>query len=509
MGLMSRIRSAFTGKRPLSEVVNSHDYKQQFVRRVNAKYDAAQTSRATEDYWANADHLSPNASLNVNVRRKTRSRARYELENNSFARSMALGVAAHMIGTGPRRRMMTGNREADERIEKAWLKWSESVQLAGKLRTMRKCKVTDGSAFAQMMTNPRLRTRVQLDLQLIEDDQIATPTFDDKPDTYDGIKVDNFGNAISYTKLKTHPGTDRWHQMHSVTDSDTIAAQYMLHSYRVDRPGQVRGICEIASVLPLFAMLRRYQIAVLSAAETAANFAAVMTSDLPPGSYDNPLDKDDYGDAVPIEFGSMVTLPMGWKASQMKAEQPTSTFEMFNRAIKSEIARALLMPYNVAAADSSQHNFSSGRLDLLLYIRFLETERCDFEHQVLNPLFDAWLSEYLANASNIAPSDIDLDLYPGKWQWDAAEFELDPLKSAKAEQERLFTTRSLQHTMAKSGLDYDQTMQENADALGVSIAELKQLHREKYFGGSSAEPLAATPDAEELADEMIAAGVSL
>ena len=38
-----------------------------------------------------------------------------------------------------------------------------------------------------------------------------------------------------------------------------------------DRPGQARGIPDITPALPLFAQLRRFTLAVLAAAETAAD----------------------------------------------------------------------------------------------------------------------------------------------------------------------------------------------------------------------------------------------
>lgn len=55
----------------------------------------------------------------------------------------------------------------------------------------------------------------------------------------------------------------------------------LIHYYRVERPGQSRGIPEITPAIPLFAQLRRYTLAVIAAAETAADFAAVLYTDAP------------------------------------------------------------------------------------------------------------------------------------------------------------------------------------------------------------------------------------
>ena len=58
------------------------------VRRVRAKYDAAQTTSDNTRHWANADALSPDASLSPAVCRILRNRARYEAANNSYCKGM-------------------------------------------------------------------------------------------------------------------------------------------------------------------------------------------------------------------------------------------------------------------------------------------------------------------------------------------------------------------------------------------------------------------------------------
>jgi capsid protein len=51
----------------------------------------------------------------------------------------------------------------------------------------------------------------------------------------------------------------------------TIPEEYMIHWFCVVRLGQSRGVPEIMPVLPLFAQLRRYTLAVLAVAETTAD----------------------------------------------------------------------------------------------------------------------------------------------------------------------------------------------------------------------------------------------
>jgi len=65
---------------------------------------------------------------------------------------------------------------------------------------------------------------------------------------------------------------------------------------------------------------------------------------------------------IDLERRMMTALPAGYKAGQMRAEHPATTYNMFKRALICEMGRCLLLPYGIAAADSSDYNFASGRL---------------------------------------------------------------------------------------------------------------------------------------------------
>ena len=64
--------------------------------------------------------------------------------------------------------------------------------------------------------------------------------------------------------------------LQSVASAMRVPAAQVLHYWIPERPGQRRGIPELTAALPLFAQLRRWTLAVLAAAETAADLAAIM-----------------------------------------------------------------------------------------------------------------------------------------------------------------------------------------------------------------------------------------
>ena len=97
---------------------------------LRARYDAAQDTDENRKHWAWADNYSASAANSIEVRRKLRSRSRYEcIEANSFAKGMALTLANDTISTGPSLQC-TGDRFVGAFIEREWRRWARAVGLA-------------------------------------------------------------------------------------------------------------------------------------------------------------------------------------------------------------------------------------------------------------------------------------------------------------------------------------------------------------------------------------------
>ena len=74
------------------------------------------------------------------------------------------------------------------------------------------------------------------------------------------------------------------------------------------------------------------------------------------------------------------------------------------------------MPVNVGMADSSEHNFASGKLDHLSWFAEMRVEREDANDLVLDPLFALWFQEAAS------PAVFDFvwqrsDPPPHVWDW--------------------------------------------------------------------------------------------
>ena len=452
-------------------------------RRVRARFDSAETTDNNRRHWARADSLSADAAANPEVRRTLRNRARYEVANNSYARGIVLTLANDSVGTGPRLQMLSDDPFLNHTVEMAFHSWAQAVGLPQKLRTMRMARSQDGESFAVLAFNPFVEHDVQLDMLLVEADQVASP-WRRVPNEreVDGLVLDDYGNPVAYHVLKNHPGSA--YRM-GLDEYTTVPAPSMIHIFRHDRPGQHRGIPEITPALPLFAQLRRFTLAVLSAAEAAADFAGILYTDAPANGE---ADAVEPMDLIELERNMLMTMPGGWKMSQVDPKQPATTYAEFKKEILNEIARCLNMPFNIAAGNSSGYNYASGRLDHQTYFKSIRVDQSFMASRILDRLLAAWLREYAVLTRNL---DLLRAFPQHQWFWDGFE-HVDPAKEAKAQETRLKNhVTTLAHEYARQGKDWEMELRQRAKE--------KELMRE--LGLSETATVPSTPDSEEKNDD--------
>lgn len=441
--MLERVKSLFQAVKPKT-----------IIRQIQARFDAAQTTHDNVKHWAAADHYSADQEARPEIRRILRMRSRYEVANNSYAKGLVQMLANDTIGTGPRLQMLTGDEAFNDAVEAEFSKWSEAVGLAGKLRTMRVARCQDGESFAALVTNPKVRHPVKMDVMVIEADRVTGELawLADNA-SVDGITFDAWGNPESYRVLKYHPGDV---QYAPGDEAIHVPAEYMVHIFRHDRPGLHRGVPELAAALSLFAQLRRYNLAVLSSAEAAADFAAILYTDTPPeGETENIAALD----AIPLERNMMLTVPAGWKMGQLDSKQPTANHAEFVKVILSEIARSVCSTYGTVAGDFSGFNYASGRLDNQIYHKSILVDRSLWEIAVLNRIFALWFREFLLDR---AAAGISLDDDSHTWFWDGFP-HVDPTKEATAQEKRLLNaTTTLAAECAKDGRDYMSVLRQRA-----------------------------------------------
>jgi capsid protein len=455
------------------ETIRLSDHAQQladasrFDRRiksiVRATYDGAQITDRTENLWANATGRSADAEATPGVRATLRNRCRYESRNNSYCRGILDTRAMDTVGRLPRLQLLAGEPDYTDRKERDYREWAREVRLGEKLRLAMNQRGDSGEAFLEIVTDLKLRSAVKLNVVLIEADRITGQMDSFSNPLYsDGILYDENGNPVSYDVLDYHPGGGV--PLTGFGSYRRVPASGMLHFFRQTRPEQRRGVPDIAPALVLFGMLRRFRLATLNAAETAAAVAWMLVSK---GQQVEPVNVDPM-DVIDLSMGSGVTAPRGWGIEQIDSKQPATTHVEFVRSTINEAARCVSMPLNVALCDSSRYNYASGRLDHQTYFRAIGIDRSEIGDVILSPLYRAWDREYrFTPGAAVNPQGADL---PDFWEWFFDGFEhVDPGKESGADDTRLKNlTDTPQDIYARKGQDWRAGFKKIAEARALA-----------------------------------------
>jgi len=456
-------------RRALNEVLRLRNE----VRKIKAKWDAAQTVTGNENHWAQADNLDPHGAASLSVRRTLRSRSRYEIiENNPYLKGTVLTIANDFVGKGGPRLQVTDTRLSAMQkrdIETKWTTWARLCMLRQKLWRMRLAKIVDGESFLRAYTNKNRRREypITLDFQVLECDRISStesPSQDSQWNEIDGVRFDNFENPLFYHILDSHPSSANWlHSRLVPFKGQWLPAKYVIHWYRQDR-GWLRGIPEAAPSLPLCALLRRYTLAIVRHAEVAADLTALITSEMPPGTTgwtdgNGNIIRDNPFDTFPVEMGMIMNLPYGYDVKQLEAVPLGVQYDEFVGSILREITRPILTPFHIAAGTSKDSNMASAVVDQHIYKGGQEFERSHCEESVVDHILDLWWFEALRQPGYLS-SNLGLRDAPPEhvWQWDRVGLDhTDPSKVAQAIQilhdKRLITDRDFQEKYMNRDVD--------------------------------------------------------
>lgn len=449
---------------------------------IRASLDAAATTSENAKHWADTDSLSARAAFSPLVRKTVRERSRLEAENNSWYAGILRTASNHIVGRGPRLQFLSTDPAANRRIEKAFRKWWVDQRMTENLRVAVQTYWRDGEVFFMRRYRPNTRG-VGTEILVYEADQVTSPhasPLDSNVD--DGVRLDQFERPIAYYVLNHHPG-DMNAGHRDPLAGDWYPACDVLHLFRKERPGQMRGIPRVTPSLELFPKLRRHTSATLLAAEAVANWtlfvktnsAAITPSQMPE-------------DFVSLDFARnmMTFLPDGWDPFQMKAEQPTTNHEMFQRQTLMEICRCFCMPLLLACGTSKDSNFSSAQMDIRnIWEPEVKSEQECFETVVLDEVLK-WFFEDAVYVAGLLDGLPPLDEVEHLWFWDPLP-TTDELTAAQAASERLKTGQST-HEMeyARRGLDAETQMQRGANLLDVPIERFREAVFTAIFAAAPA-----------------------
>lgn len=227
---------------------------------------------------------SANAEVTAAAAITSRS-ARDAVRNDAYASRMVDLWVANAVGGG------VTCAWPDEMHADAWKRWADTTAcdvegrktLAGIEALVMRAVVTDGESLVLLVpTRPNRENPVGLQLQVLEGDHLDR----DKNGEYEGraiiqgVEVNAYGRPLAYWILPRHPG-EVWPWLPAVglRTSVRVPAERVMHVFRQQRPGQIRGISWLAPVLSALRDLNDYESALLMKAKIEACLAAVVTDD--------------------------------------------------------------------------------------------------------------------------------------------------------------------------------------------------------------------------------------
>lgn len=427
-----------------------------------------------------ADWVTGNTSADSEIygsAQKLRDRARQLCRDNDYARQALRAVESNVIGQGipfqSQVRMQRGGRldqRVNDAIEGLWREWGHAkyCHTAGKLsfhdieRLAVRSIAESGEVFIRIVRQPFGGSRVPLALEILEADLLddgLNGRSQQGNEIRMGVEVDDWGRPVAYHFLAYHPGDYQFsNQQISTQRHKRVSAAEVIHLYKMERPGQTRGVTWFASAIERLHHLAGYEQAEVVRARASSALMGFITS--PEGELvgDEVLDGDRVSGFEPGVFkylapGESVTVP--------QLDAPDGQFEPFMRAMLRGMAAGIGCSYETVSRDFSQTNFSSSRLSLLEdrdHWRVLQRWMIESFHQ---RVFDVWLDMAVLNGVLSLPQyDLQPERYrqvrwmPRGWSW------VDPQKEVAAYKEAVRCGfKTLADVVAEQGGDLEELME--------------------------------------------------
>lgn len=410
------------------------------------RYDGGRVTRRTQG-WLPQD-ATPTTLLDADLP-LMRARARDLVRNNPYASAGLDMLVSYQVGTGIVPQSQTGDDALDAAANELWARWAPFADGTGRhdiygvQAQAARTRAEAGESLVLLRPMPaaearRTGTPVPLALHVMEPDHLdLTPGFSARDnEVVQGVRLDKWGRPLGYRIRTTHPAEP-------LADWETveIPARFLLHLYRQDRPGQLRGAPDLAPVMTRLRMLDEYEDAALAQAIVQACVAAFVTSGAPAGQ--SPLAPpagstatDSNGNPIPPTrriSPAMIERLLPGEEVDFLTPSGAGPFAEFATHQLRAVATGLGLTYDLLTGDLRQANYSSLRAGRLAFKRRLEQAQwLLLVPRLCQPVWDAFIAAAQAEGA--------LPLRPGPWpvEWAPPRFEMvDPLKDTAAIRDQL------------------------------------------------------------------------
>lgn len=287
--------------------------------------------------------------------------------DNPYAAKIIQGLASNAIGTGILATSTDSNFLA---LYNAWAD-STDADANGKTNFYGIQKIAFegmGESGEALIVRQYDKSKINpLRLKVLESDYLDHTKNDIPKNLIQGVQFDGMGNATGYYLFDKHPGDVS-------SQSKLVKAEDVIHLYRIDRPGQVRGMSWLAPVVIQLKKLADFEDALLEKQLVSNLFTGFIydTNDTGAGTTTQ----------VALEPGSMMTLPPGKQIEFSDPPQPSAPESYLGHVLRS-IAAGVGIPYEILTGNLSEVNFSSARISWGEFQRLID----DWRWNLLIPQF--------------------------------------------------------------------------------------------------------------------------
>lgn len=393
---------------------------------VERKYEGASKGRRTEG-WVTAS-TSANAET-APALTTLRNRSRDLVRNNPYAARGISLLEANVVGRGILPHI------PDDKLMASWQAWAETdlCDFEGKLNFY------DMQALAMRSIvesgEVLIRKRVSGDgfpikLQVLEADFIAKDMdqalVSNGNTVIQGVEFDGNGRRVAYHLYESHPGStgiESFGGSRGVFKTNRVPADQIIHAFKVQRPGQTRGVPWLAPVMIRLRDLDEFEDAQLMRQKIAACFSVFVRDSIETDS--------DFTDsakelASKVEPGLIEMLPPG-KDVTFANPPGVEGYKDYLSVNLHAIAMGLGISYEALTGDLSQVNFSSARMGWLEFQRNIDNCRTHIMAPQINDVVFNWFLDAAILAGVIREKP------PVRIKWTAPRREMiDPVKETNS-----------------------------------------------------------------------------
>ncbi|MCO1349965.1 phage portal protein (plasmid) [Burkholderia vietnamiensis] len=372
-----------------------------------AAYESASTAGARAKSWRTSG-AGPNAAAVQNLP-LLRSRARDAIRNDPWAKTAIARLVSNTIGNGIQAHPQHSNDAVRKMQKQLWEDSCEEIDaddlfdMAGVQTLAARAFFSDGEVLVRRQyRSPSDGLAVPMQIRLLEGDLLPMEKNEIAPgggEIINGVEFNPDGRRVAYHLLQRHPGE---YGRASTANMQTVRvpADEIAHVFLALRPGQVRGVPELSTVLLRLKSLDNFDDAVLFRQEVSNLFAGFITKPpAEPGMMGDPIaggameyDVDGFSPVVSLEPGSMQELAPGESVTFAEPPGAGTDYGPFMRQQLMAAAASVGMPYEVMTGDLRDVSDRVLRVILNEFRRSIEQIQWNvFIHQFCRKVWRWWV----------------------------------------------------------------------------------------------------------------------